>query len=74
MEKVYNFIKITLLGLILGILVSLLLQVNYWAYDIKMTLRNSMIEQNKEYIKNYLEKNKKKPPACTAPNKPKYKI
>ena len=74
MDKVYNFMKITLLGLIFGILISLLFQVNYWAYDIKMTLRNTMIEQNKEYIKNYLEKNQKTPPACKPPNTPKFKI
>ena len=31
MERVYNFIKITLLGLIVGVLIILLLQVNFWA-------------------------------------------
>jgi len=73
-EKVYNFIKITLLGLILGALVILLFRLDYWACDIKMTVRKSMVDQNNEYIKNYLEENQKRPPACRVPKAPKQRI
>jgi hypothetical protein len=37
MEGAYKFLQLTLLGLIVGILIILLTQFNYWAYDIKMT-------------------------------------
>ena len=74
MEKAYNFLQITLLGLIVGILIVLLTQLNYWAYDIKMTIRNSVVYQNNEKVRQYLDKNKKRPPAYTRPNAPKYQI
>jgi hypothetical protein len=73
MEKAYTFLQITLLGLIAGILIILLSQLNYWAYDIKMTLRNSVVYQNNERIGQFLKK-KEKPPACRRPNAPKYNI
>jgi hypothetical protein len=74
MEKAYKFLQITLLGLIVGILIILLFQFNYWAYDIKMTLRKSVVYQNNERVRQFLEKNKKQPPAPTRPNAPQYKI
>jgi hypothetical protein len=74
MEKAYTFLQITLLGLIAGILIILLSQLNYWAYDIKMTLRNSVVYQNNERIRQFLNEKKEKPPACRRPETPKYKI
>jgi hypothetical protein len=74
MEKAYKFLQITLLGLIAGILIILLSQINYWAYDIKMTIRKSVVYQNNEKIRQFLDKNTKKPPACRKPNAPKFKI
>lgn len=74
MEKAFKFLQITLLGLITGILIVLLTQLNYWAYDIKMTIRKSIVYQNNEKVRQFLDKNKKQPPACTRPNSPKYKI
>ena len=74
MENVYKFLQITLLGLIAGILIVLLTQLNYWAYDIKMTIRKSVVYQNNEKVRQFLDKNKKQPPACKKPNAPKYKI
>lgn len=74
MDKAYNFLQITLLGLIAGILIILLFQFNYWAYDIKMTLRKSVVYQNNEKVRQFLDKNKKRPPSHTRPNAPKYKI
>jgi hypothetical protein len=74
MEKAYKFIQTTLLGLMVGVLIILLYQFNYWANDIKMTLRESIIYQNNEYIKQYLENSMKKRPAREVPNTPKYFI
>ena len=74
MEKAYEFLQITLLGLIVGILIILLSQINYWAYDIKMTIRKSVVYQNNEKIKQFLDKNKEQPPTCRKPNTPKFKI
>jgi hypothetical protein len=74
MERAYKFLQLTLLGLIVGILIILLSQLNYWAYDIKMTIRKSVVYQNNEKVRQFLDKNKKQPPACTKPNAPKYKI
>ena len=73
-ERVYNFIKITLLGLIVGVLIILLLQINFWGDDIKMILRKSVLYQNKENRKELLEKNTEKPPSIIVPSGPKYKI
>jgi hypothetical protein len=74
MEKAYKFIQTTLLGLMVGVLVILLYQFNYWANDIKMTLRESIVYQNNEYIKQYLENSMKKRPTREVPNTPKYFI
>jgi hypothetical protein len=74
MEKAYKFLQITLLGLIVGILIVLLTQLNYWAYDIKMTIRKSAVYQNNEKVRQFLNEKKEKPPACRRPNAPKYEI
>jgi hypothetical protein len=74
MEGAYKFLQLTLLGLIVGILIILLTQLNYWAYDIKMTIRKSVVYQNDEKVRQFLDKNEKHPPAFIRPNSPKYKI
>ena len=79
MERAYNFIKITLLGLIVGVLIILLLQINFWGEDIKMMLRKSVPYQNNEYRKELLEKNTEKLPSNKLPSnkvplRPKYQI
>ena len=74
MEKAYKFMQITLLGLIVGILIILLFQLNYWACDIKMTIRKSIVYGNNENGRQFLDKNEKQPPACRKPSAPKYKI
>ena len=50
MEKAYKFLQTTFLGLIAGVLIVLLLMLNYWADDIKITLRKSIVYQNNEYV------------------------
>ncbi|HSQ89978.1 hypothetical protein [Romboutsia sp.] len=74
MEKAYKFIQTTLLGLMVGVLIILLYQFKYWANDIKMTLRKSIVYQNNEYVKQYLENSAKKRPTREVPNTPKYII
>ena len=74
MERIYNFIKITLLGLIVGVLIILLLQINFWGDDIKKTLRKSVVNQNNDNRKKLLEKNTEKLPSIKEPPGPKYKI
>jgi hypothetical protein len=74
MDKAYRFLQVTLLGLIVGILIILNIQLNYWAYDIKMTLRKSVVYQNNEKVRQFLNEKNKRPPACKRPNVPKYKI
>lgn len=74
MEKAYTFLQVTLLGLIVGVLIVLLFQLNYWALDIKMTLRNSVVYQNNERIRQFLNEKKEKPPAFRRPNAPRYII
>jgi hypothetical protein len=75
MDKAFKFLQVTLLGLIVGILIILHIQLNYWAYDIKMTLRKSVVYQNNEEVRQFLDKNKRLPPSnSTKPNEPKYKI
>ena len=74
MERVYNFIKITLLGLIVGVLIILLLQINFWGDDIKKTLRKSAVNQNNDNRKELLEKNTEKLPSIKEPPGPKYQI
>jgi len=74
MERVYNFIKITLLGLIVGVLIILLLQINFWGDDIKKTLRKSAVNQNNDNRKELLEKNTEKLPSIKEQTGPKYQI
>ena len=74
MDRAYNFIKITLLGLIVGVLIILLLQMNFWGEDIKRILRKSVLYQNNENRKELLEKNTEKPPSIIVPSGPKYRI
>ena len=74
MERAYNFIKITLLGLIVGVLIILLLQINFWGHDIKKTLRKPVLNQKNEYEKELLEKNTEKLPSIIVPPGPKYQI
>jgi len=74
MEGAYNFIKITLLGLIVGVLIILLLQINFWGEDIHKVLRKSVPNQNSDYKKELLQKNKEKLPSIKLPPGPKYKI
>ena len=74
MERVYNFIKITLLGLIVGVLIILLLQVNFWGHDIKKTLRKPVLNQKNEYEKELLEKNTEKLPSINESPGTKYQI
>jgi hypothetical protein len=74
MERTYKFLQLTLLGLIVGILIILLTQINYWAYDIKMSIRNSVVSQNNEKVRQFMDENRKQPPAFPKPNVPKYKI
>ena len=74
MERIYNLIKITLLGLIVGLLIILLLQINFWGDDIKKTIRKSAVNQNNDYRKEPLEKNTEKLPSSKMPTRPKYQI
>ena len=74
MKRAYDFIKITLLGLIVGVLIILLLQINFWGHDIKKTLRKPVLNQKNEYEKELLEKNTEKRPSIKEPPGPKYKI
>ena len=69
-----GFQKFTLLGLIVGILIVLLLQVNYLSDDIIKTVRNSAADQIKEYRQELLEKYHRIPPAHKVLNTPKRKI
>jgi len=74
MERVYNFIKITLLGLIVGVLIILLLQINFWGDSIKKIIRKSVLYQNSEQRKDLLDKNTEKLPSIKEPPGPKYNI
>ena len=74
MESAYSFIKITLLGLILGVLIVFLLEVNYLADDIRKTVRQPAVYRDKEYRQETFEKNKNEPPVYEMPNTPKHKI
>ena len=74
MERAYNFIKITLLGLILGVLIILLLQINFWGGHIQKIFRKSVPYQNNEDKNERLEKNTGKQPSIKPPTQPKYKI
>ena len=74
MEKAYNFIKITLLGLILGVLIILLSQINFWGDNIKKIIRKSMLYQNNEQRQDFFDKNTEKLPSIKEPPGPKYKI
>ena len=74
MESAYSFIKITLLGLIHGVLIVFLLEVNYLADDIRKTVRQSAVYRDKEYRQETFEKYKNEPPVYEMPNTPKHKI
>ena len=74
MDKAYKFLQMTLLGLIVGILIILLSQINYWAYDIKMTIRKSVVYQNDEKFRQFFDNNKNPPHQFKKPNAPQYKI
>jgi hypothetical protein len=74
MERAYDFIKITLLGLIVGVLIILLLQINFWGGNIQKMIRKSVPYQNNEYKNELLENNTEKPPSIKEPPGPKYKI
>jgi hypothetical protein len=65
---------ITLLGLILGVLIVFLLEVNYLTDDIKKTIQQSAIHRDKEFNQELSEKYNNKPPIYTLPNKPKHTI
>jgi len=74
MESAYSFIKITLLGLILGVLIVLLLQVNYLADTIKISSMQPAEDQKKEYKQGIIEEHEANPPVYRVPNTPKQKI
>jgi hypothetical protein len=74
MESAYSFIKITLLGLILGVLIVFLLEVNYLADDIRKTVRQPAVYRDKEYRQKPFGKNKSEPPVGEMLNTPKHKI
>ncbi len=74
MESVYNFMKITLLGLILGVMIVFLLEVNYLADDVRKTVQQSAINRDQEYRQEPLEKYNIEPPVYTVPNSPKHQI
>jgi hypothetical protein len=74
MDSAYNFIKITLLGLILGILIIFLFQVNYWADEIRKTVRQSVTYRNNVDNQKPFKKRDSMPPAYKLPNTPKHNI
>ena len=74
MEGVYNFVKITLLGLIVGILIVLVLQLNYLANDFFKTDQEASFRQNNEYRQEMMEKHKEQIPNFNQPNTPKFVI
>jgi hypothetical protein len=75
MEKAYRFVQITLLGLIVGVLLVLSFQINYWASDIKTAIRNAVIQQNHDQFKQSKQfLFKKKRPRICKPKTPKQKI
>ena len=74
MESAYNFIKITLLGLIFGVMIVLLLQVNYLASTIKISSMQPAVHQKKEYKQGIIEKDEAGPPVYRVPNTPKHRI
>ena len=74
MEGAYNFMKITLLGLILGVLIVFCLHLNNWANDIKKTTSPSVVHRDNGYKQKPMIKRDSKPPVYKVPNTPKYKI
>jgi hypothetical protein len=74
MENAYNFIKITFLGLILGVLIVFLLHFNDWLDDMNNTAGKSAIYQNEEYRQKLLKKRDSKPPVLKLPSTPKHII
>jgi hypothetical protein len=74
MEGAYNFIKITLLGLILGILIVFCLHLNNWTNNIKKTIGLSVVHRYNDHKQKPLIKRYNRPPVNKLPNIPKYKI
>ena len=74
MENAYNFIKITFLGLILGVLIVFLLHFNDWLDDMNNVAGKSAIYQNEEYKQKLLKKHDSKPPVLKLPSTPKHII
>ena len=74
MERAYNFIKITLLGVIVGVLVVLILQIDFWGNHIQKILRKSVQYQNNEIKNEEIEKNAEKLPQIETLPRPKFKI
>ena len=90
MENIFDFIKITVLGLILGTLIVFLLNLNYWAGEIKEIATQQVAYRS--YVSKHQPKEKlniiiphdhrmpnspkldKKKPAYKPPNSPKYCI
>jgi len=54
--------------LIVGVLIILLLQINFWGGDIQRILRKSVLNQNNEYEKELFEKNTEKLPTNKQPS------
>ena len=71
MEQINKFLQTTFLGLIVGLLIVLLFQFNYWASDLKKTLRKSIVYQNEVHVKQNLKNYLKQRPSCKVPNKSK---
>ena len=71
MEKTNKFLQTAFLGLIVVLLIILLFQFNYWASDLKMTLRKSIVYQNEVHVKQKWKNYLKQRPSCKVPNKSK---
>jgi len=74
MESAYNFVKITLLGLIAGILIILLMRIDYWVANIEGMLRKPAVYQENKSRNDLLEKNRQKQPDNKTPHGLKFKI
>jgi hypothetical protein len=74
MEGTYNFLKITLLGLILGVLIIFIFQVEYWAEDFKKAVRHPVVYQDHDYRNKPLKEHKRDRSIYNLPTNPKHKI
>jgi hypothetical protein len=74
MESVYNFLKITLLGLILGVLIIILLQMHDSVDHIRKTAVQSAKNRNNEFKQEPLKNPENRQPANKLPNVLKHKI